>query len=329
MPHSHSISSEASSNKGLFRRLSFRVAVELLSTRVRQLSRFISDQGLDIPLMQPDEAKTLSGILQTLGLHDVQPDAIQDQADIESSATQGAPPVRGLDQRTEISESSAASASNVPVMPPAEDAAGGPFRTMQDLPELASAAAGIGGIMHTPTSWDWNLTAEAMPQGPAMHPGFRPPGFSNSVSTPGQHQSVSGEGASSPTLDVDDAASPESVDELADQLSDRIGTLHIKPGGHIRFYGSTSNFNLLETPAADISMNVHRTVRNDGTEHLDRLGINKTVPPEIENHLMNLYFTWQDPSFHVVDRKMFEEARVKWNDAEDTSYYSEALRNAM
>lgn len=79
----------------------------------------------------------------------------------------------------------------------------------------------------------------------------------------------------------------------------------------------------------DVSMNVHRTVRNDGTEHLDRLGVNKTVPPEIESHLMSLYFTWQDPSFHVVDRKMYEEARVKWNDAEETSYYSEALRNAM
>lgn len=279
--------------------------------------------------MQPDEAKTLSGILQTLGLHDVQPEAIQDQADNESSPTQDAPPVRGLDQRTEISESSTASASNVPVIPLAEDAAGGPLRTMQGLPELASAPDSIGGLMRTPTSWDWNLTAESMPQGLALHPGFRPSGFPNSVSASGQQRSVSGEYASSPTLNVDDVASPESVDELADQLSDRIGTLHIKPGGHIRFYGSTSNFNLLETPAADISMNVHRTVRNDGTEHLDRLGINKTVPPEIENHLMNLYFTWQDPSFHVVDRQMFEEARVKWDGSEDTSYYSEALRNAM
>ncbi|KAJ0106945.1 hypothetical protein J7T55_011040 [Diaporthe amygdali] len=325
---------KAFSNKCLFRRLSFRVAVELLSTRVRQLSRFINDQGLDIPPMQPDDSKTLSGILQTLGLHDVQPGAIQDQADNESSTTQGAPPVRGLDQGTEISESSAASASNVPVIPPAECAAGSPLRTMQGLPELANAAGGIDGIMRTSTGWDWNTTAESMPQGHVMHPGYvpmgpRPPGFPSSASTPGQQQSVSGGLGSSPTLDMDEATSPESVDELADQLSDRIGTLHIKPGGHIRFYGSTSNFNLLETPASDVTMNVHRTVRNDGTEHLDRLGINKTVPPEIENHLMNLYFTWQDPSFHVVDRKMFEDARIKWNGAEDTSYYSEALRNAI
>lgn len=284
--------------------------------------------------MQPDDSKTLSGILQTLGLHDVQPDAILDQADNESSATQGVPPVRGLDQRTEISESSAASAPNAPVMPPAENAAGSPFRTIQGLPELANAAGGMGGIMRTPTGWDWNMTAESMPQGPAINPGYaatdpRPPGFPSSVSTPGQQQSLSVGLASSPTLEMDETTSPESVDELADQLSDRVGTLHIRAGGHIRFYGSTSNFNLLESPATDVTMNVHRTVRNDGAEHLDRLGINKTVPPEIEKHLMNLYFTWQDPSFHVVDRKMFEEARMKWDGAEDTSYYSEALRNAM
>ena len=77
-------------------------------------------------------------------------------------------------------------------------------------------------------------------------------------------------------------------------------------------------------------MNVHRTIRNDGAEHLERLGVNKEVPTEIEDHLMNLYSTWQDTLFHAVDRKMFEEARVIWHDKrEDTSYYSEALRNAM
>lgn len=174
-------------------------------------------------------------------------------------------------------------------MLPAEDAAGSPLRTIQGLPELANAACGMCGIMRTPATWEWSLTAESMPQGPVIHTGYaatdpRPPGFPASVSTPGQQQSVCGGLASSPTLDMDEETPPESVDELADQLSDRVGTLHIKPGGHICFYGSTSNFNLLESPATDVTMNVHRTVRNDGTEHLDRLGINKTVPPEIEKH---------------------------------------------
>lgn len=115
-----------------------------------------------------------------------------------------------------------------------------------------------------------------------------------------------------------------------DQLSDRVGTLHIRPGGHIRFYGSTSNFNLLESPASDVAMNVHRTIHNDGPELLDRLGLNKKVPPTVEDHLVELYFTWQDPLFHVVDRNVYEEAKVAWRERmEDTSYYSEALRNAI
>ncbi|KAJ9150758.1 Fungal specific transcription factor [Pleurostoma richardsiae] len=203
------------------RRLSLRVAIELLSSRVQQLSHFISAHGLDIPSMPWEEEKTLSA----------------------------------------------------PV----------------------------------------------------------PLDFPSSVLTPGQQQASSDVVASCPSLELDDGISPsESIDDLADQLSDRVGTLYIRSGGHIRFYGSTSNFNLLETQPAEVSMNVHRTVRNDGTEQLDRLGINKKVPPEIETHLMNLYFTWQDPSFHVVDRIMFEDAKEAWHSmTEDTAYYSEALRNAI
>jgi hypothetical protein len=190
--------------------------------------------------------------------------------------------------------------------------------------------------MHSTAGWDWNMTALTLPRERMIHTDYAriapvPLDFPSSVLTPGQQQASSDVVASCPSLELDDGISPsESIDDLADQLSDRVGTLYIRSGGHIRFYGSTSNFNLLETQPAEVSMNVHRTVRNDGTEQLDRLGINKKVPPEIETHLMNLYFTWQDPSFHVVDRIMFEDAKEAWHSmTEDTAYYSEALRNAM
>ncbi|KAH8659465.1 fungal-specific transcription factor domain-containing protein, partial [Ilyonectria robusta] len=121
----------------------------------------------------------------------------------------------------------------------------------------------------------------------------------------------------------------ESTEALVDQLSDRIGSLQIGPGGQVRYYGPTSNFNLVEMPAPD-NLTVHRTVRNDGQEYLDFLGLGKAVPPELEAHLTNLYFTWQDPAFHVVNREMFEAAKATWTDnQEDTPYYSEALLNAI
>ncbi|KAF9875237.1 hypothetical protein CkaCkLH20_07057 [Colletotrichum karsti] len=77
------------------------------------------------------------------------------------------------------------------------------------------------------------------------------------------------------------------------------------------------------------NMTVHRTVRNDGQEYLDRLDIGKEVPAEIEEHLVKLYFTWQDPASHVVQRNMYESAKLRWQEGTDTPYYSEALRNAI
>ncbi|KAK7421877.1 hypothetical protein QQZ08_009755 [Neonectria magnoliae] len=121
----------------------------------------------------------------------------------------------------------------------------------------------------------------------------------------------------------------ESTEALVDQLSERIGSLQIGPGGQVRYYGPTSNFNLVDMPAPD-NLTVHRTIRNDGQEYLDRLGMGKVVPFELEEHLVNLYFAWQDPAFHVVNRAMFEAAKASWVEREeDTPYYSEALQNAM
>jgi hypothetical protein len=108
-----------------------------------------------------------------------------------------------------------------------------------------------------------------------------------------------------------------------------MGSLQIGADGHIRFYGPTSNFSLMDMPSAD-PLHVHRSICHDGQEYLDRLEVGAKVPAEIEDHLINLYFTWQDSSFHIVDRDMHEKGKVKWHvDMQDTPYYSEALRNAI
>lgn len=278
--------------------------------------------------MPTDDDKTLSSILRTLGLP--QPMPAQTRPDGENGAIQGSSTAQCLDQRIEPPGGGAVQGLNAHRMPSSERAGESPAAA-RGLLELANAAGDMGGVIRNTAGWDWDMAAEAMSQGHMVHPDYIPEdaalqSFSGKVSTP-QQRSVSGGVPSCPSLEDDDI---ESVDELVNQLSDRVGTLHIRPGGHIRFYGSTSNFNLLETPASDVNMNVHRTIRNDGTELLDRLGVNKEVPTDLEDHLINLYFTWQDPSFHAVDRKMFDEAKVTWRDkGEDTAYYSEALRNAM
>jgi hypothetical protein len=112
------------------------------------------------------------------------------------------------------------------------------------------------------------------------------------------------------------------IEGLVDEISDRVGTLKIGPGGKTRLYGPTSTFGLTEMPFLD-SYEAHRP------RQIYHSGSEEGIPTVLEDHLLNLYFSWQDPSFHVVDRDIYEEAKEKWGNLEETPYYSEALRYAM
>ncbi|KAJ5679445.1 fungal-specific transcription factor domain-containing protein [Penicillium macrosclerotiorum] len=123
--------------------------------------------------------------------------------------------------------------------------------------------------------------------------------------------------------------SSDDMEDIVHRLSDRMGSLQIGSDGQVRYYGPTSHFNLLRMPTPD-NLTVHRTIRKDGEDYLYRLGLGKSVPEELEEHLLNLYFTWHNPLFDVVDRGMYNVAKQKWHDhMEETPYYSEALTNAM
>ena len=127
---------------------------------------------------------------------------------------------------------------------------------------------------------------------------------------------------------VADSSDAEGIDSLTDELSDRVGKLRIGPGGQTHFCGPTSNFNLPNMPISD-TFESYRKAKHDVMQCLDRLGSNTEIPASLEEHLINLYFSWQNPFFYVVDRRIYEEAKVKWLDMKDTPFYSEALRNAM
>ena len=62
------------------------------------------------------------------------------------------------------------------------------------------------------------------------------------------------------------------------------------------------------------NLTIHRLVRYDGPEYLSRLDMGKEVPEELERHLENLYFSWQDTAFHVVKRRMFETVKIAWRE---------------
>lgn len=123
----------------------------------------------------------------------------------------------------------------------------------------------------------------------------------------------------------------EAENDVIEQLSHRIGTLKIAGDGHLRFYGATSNLNLVDVSATQQRQRPDaRTVRHDGQDILNHLRVGQPVDQALEDHLVELYFTWQNPSIYVVDKEMYMTARSKWRDEyDDTPFYSEVLTNAM
>jgi hypothetical protein len=131
--------------------------------------------------------------------------------------------------------------------------------------------------------------------------------------------------------DSESGEDDEAENDVIEQLSHRIGTLKIAGDGHLRFYGATSNLNLVDVSATQQRQRPDaRTVRHDGQDILNHLRVGQPVDQALEDHLVELYFTWQNPSTYVVDKEMFMTARSRWrNDLDDTPFYSEVLTNAM
>lgn len=334
------------------------MAIELLSGRIEQLVTFINDSSLQPPPMPEDEQAALVKVLGHLKLTHTY--AIKDALGKPPSNATASPDVTTSPGTQGQNEPVAA-----PVRPPVAQAV--TWDSLGDVPGPApappsslsqhatgpsvaamdeDAAPGVGqptpedlmsAAANPPPNWTWSNPEDA---GFTFHPAFPVDAgalgdmlcFPTATTMGGDDSAVNLKDVIRlPTCppDPDEPSDTESTEALVDQLSERIGSLQIGPDGAVRYYGPTSNFNLVEMPAPD-NLTVHRTIRNDGQEYLDRLGMGKQVPPALEEHLVNLYFTWQDPAFHVVDRPMFEAAKVSWRENdEDTPFYSEALQNAM
>ncbi|KAL4928755.1 transcription factor domain-containing protein [Aspergillus undulatus] len=326
------------------RKLPLRVAIELLTSRVDQLCDFIRENGLQPPPLSQEKDTALWKVLEMLGLDRINPSVAQQGDHQREPSVNGNkvalpnsksvpvaidPSPTSDHRRSEAQQRSQYPTDELPqgFTGPQNSAA------VDDHPPLLSLHRDVPGIQSDgdPSSWNSQVGTNPciMPTSPYAH-GFLDPSFSSSAlrtafeEIPEPVETMIADDDS--TL-VEEPSSPEDVEDLIDELSDRVGTLQIKPGGQTQFYGPTSTFNLADMLAATNSgINL---AQNDALECLNRLGIHKAVPPALEEHLINLYFSWQDPSFHVVDRKIYEEAKVKWYAMGETPYYSESLRNAM
>jgi hypothetical protein len=328
-------------------RLSLRFAVELLASRVGQLSQFIADQGLSLPLAPLEDDLALTNTLESVGLGNLNviikspkqnatdlpmsqelqnftAEPVLPEGEYGDSTLTGAdlqtfpvPGFNGHEQlQPDISPPSFHYSSDELYLPTfSEEVAGLDCTLQEDMgepPENDLSPDQLWGLI-SDTDLQYDRSGLSHPSMPSL--------FMNQI--PGHTPGRTEEHGDTGNGEVD------GIEELVNQLSDRMGSLQVGSDGRVRFYGPTSHFNLLKMPAPD-NLTVHRTVRKDGQNVLTRLGIDKEVSPEFEEHLINLFFAWHNPLFYVVDREIYYQERQKSRvDREESMYYSEALTNAM
>lgn len=123
---------------------------------------------------------------------------------------------------------------------------------------------------------------------------------------------------------------PTDPDNITSSLAARMGSLQIAEDGQLRYYGPTSNLHLYHAGLHSLSRSTIRHVATEGGQVLARAGLDQLVAPDLERHLAELYFAWEDPAIHVVDEEVFFLEKQKWKSGHtNTPYYSETLNNAM
>ncbi|KAK7529010.1 fungal-specific transcription factor domain-containing protein [Phyllosticta citriasiana] len=306
------------------RRVSLRNAIEILSARVDHLSQHIISNGLQLPPMEPEAQASLSRILEVLRLPAAKSAALKPPvpSGLETSPERGPPSLdfapAGFDWNfLDTHQWPAPFGENGNPHSGFTSSVDPSAITRAPMVEQLAAAANNMTSPQTTQSYVSPSRAQSLTTPPAVV----------TMTTPST-QSVPALEHSGPMDNSADDSDDESEDELIKQISTRMGSLQLAPDGHLRYYGATSNI-LCDFPDTDHTQ-TRRTVRRDGRDVLEAANLDKTVDPSIEEHLISLYFAWQEPFFHVVDEKMYRIGKQEWREEKkDVAYYSEVLTNAM
>ncbi|KAM0433794.1 hypothetical protein ACHAQK_009016 [Fusarium lateritium] len=90
-------------------------------------------------------------------------------------------------------------------------------------------------------------------------------------------------------------------------ISDRLGALNIGEDGQIHYFGSRSNFSLLKNSPVASSTISSCGLEKQAAHTLDRLGLRVEVPDELRDHLLDLFWTWQNTWQYIIVKEPFLE----------------------
>ncbi|KAJ4243815.1 hypothetical protein NW762_014692 [Fusarium torreyae] len=316
------------------RRISLRRAVEVFSRRVTQLETCLHKRGIDVPAPDLDGAlleyltesygdsslrSVKDGSMEVPSMSQAMPsdDNVAHLPAVEGGGTAIPPPdasilTDSIKTPVSFSEDTTAQAQGADYtdssshhLPIDTNTVADFVRYMSTMPALS---ADMGNQLIGPMPMSWGGEAYAVLE--HRRDSADPPAV-----------------ASFPE-DEKDSAEEEDSAEVIHQLSERLGTLLPTSDGEWRFYGATSNLHLSNENFGITISDLNR--RKSVQDILDTAGVGHAVDIQLVNHLVTLYFTWQNPSLRVVDQAAFEAAREEFLLAtNDSRLYSEFLVNSI
>ncbi|RDL30011.1 uncharacterized protein BP5553_10638 [Venustampulla echinocandica] len=122
---------------------------------------------------------------------------------------------------------------------------------------------------------------------------------------------------------------PLVLDDVARQITTRLGRLQIAEDGQPRYYGATSNLHLLHSGTRSLIQPNIRNIATHGDAAIAQAGLQWKEDPTYENLLIRLFFSWHNALMYVVDRATFLRERQRFYSGQSTDHYSPTLENAV
>lgn len=118
--------------------------------------------------------------------------------------------------------------------------------------------------------------------------------------------------------------------EHVGQIAARFGSLQMAPDGKLRYFGTSTNTHLWGNSRQAKPYSDPRSVSLDGKSLLQNADLDVTVPSDLEDHLLRLYFLRHNPCHPILDEKLFWPRYLQCRQRnEHDDLYSEVLTNAM
>lgn len=121
-----------------------------------------------------------------------------------------------------------------------------------------------------------------------------------------------------------------SADTDVDLLSERLGSLQVAEDGQLRFFGPTSNLHIAHVGPFPLVETAISSIHGQEQDILRRACLDQCVDDDLEEHLLQSYFCWENPNIPVVDEATYYKEREIYRRAGLPSHrYSELLTNSM